>query len=822
MDDSKEKIEISKETIEEFKRLYGKGSFVLDDEYYYVSFNEYPNIKQLIDDLKKQNPKIEKEQIYDAFRPIYDITASFEKINEEMTENKTGRESWINKTFGNLLKLEYIDYKKIWQINGIDDLMYQMMPKSLSEAEKSKIIHSFSHQYIKDNMGDLIKTTEGNQLKYILDNEKFNSMIKLLKKDNEYSIQEMNNMDCLYDTILCFTDKYKEKKSKDTDISTNEPTFDTIKAILDKYTKQCTRPQDLLTDIPSRLFNLMKNDFLDEQQKEELIKLYDNNYKIKFEQKNNKRIEELKLQYPNLEQKIDNREHLSDEEFVAFKELISLYRANNGSFEEKHIDCLIKQYVNAKDLSKEDQNLIFRALEDKSTYFYKENGLNYNISVRNFKDSKDSGVLHLGSHCYSTKSVIINKLIRNNNILGLIETVFHENQHALQNKEMRNPNNTNFLIYDMCKMYVMRKLIGSQFQEKNYSNSELEIDARIAANVKTAEYMQKIGINTKDIVDSLQESLCSPEQMLNAKSIDTKLMQFVFQRAKSLKIDLMMLKNREKNMNDNDVIESSRLFQRTIKNFPEILESIPSLKMEFFKKIDENGKEFVVRKGNIQILSDYNEFCVLNNLQDHEIVQNEYDSADENETVYYQKWKDSANVEKAKLYTHILNNDAIITPAEIIKDMCMLPKLNIQNPQLMKIMDNIIKTEIIPGINKITNLVKKTDVDDERKAQVIQSIVEIGQFLNNNPKHKYADEIQKKLQILSYEMERKYNVDFDAERKKTQTNGKEELEYMEAIANEVPGTQITEAKSYVKLMIDKERKNNNLTKNNDLHVNQNR
>ena len=71
-------------------------------------------------------------------------------------------------------------------------------------------------------------------------------------------------------------------------------------------------------------------------------------------------------------------------------------------------------------------------------------------------------------------------------------------------------------------------------------------------------------------------------------------------------------------------------------------------------------------------------------------------------------------------------------------------------------------------------------------------------------------------------MERKYNVDFDAERKKTQTNGKEELEYMEAIANEVPGTQITEAKSYVKLMIDKERKNNNLTKNNDLHVNQNR
>ena len=67
-------------------------------------------------------------------------------------------------------------------------------------------------------------------------------------------------------------------------------------------------------------------------------------------------------------------------------------------------------------------------------------------------------------------------------------------------------------------------------------------------------------------------------------------------------------------------------------------------------------------------------------------------------------------------------------------------------------------------------------------------------------------------------MEKKYGLEFKGERK----SGEEELKSMEAIANEVPGLQVAEAKKYVKLMIDKEKNNNELSKTNESQDMQNR
>lgn len=539
MDDSKEKIEISKETIDEFKRMFEGKSFALDDEFEYTSFDEFPNMKQLISNLKEQNPHIEEKTIYEAFRPVYDITTNFGEIDE----NKGKRSSWINKTFDNLIKRAYIDYKEIRQIKGIDDLIYQMMPEQvtedekkvirdkftsyfavqemkdlhaldsfvvesedgnkksidnytylkkikdnlkeknpdvddeqidnvlesvynitqnvmdgfeyavsdwenliewkdndssyeaehwksyykstdksyiseelnellkkdyrdsiisgdvldgkyfeekhpeyvkdlkiawlnkkidekvksgeieqlmsiegasqilmqmmpeqLSEAEKSKIMHKFSNSYIKSSMKNLIGSRKNNEFKKVFDEEKYTKTLKLFLEDDEYSIQEMDDMGFVYDTILCFTDIYYVLKGDEYVGNRNdEPTFETVKAIFEKYTKQCTKPEDLLGDIPGRLFNLMNTNFLEEEQKQELKDIYEKNYKSRFEEKNNQRIEELKLKYPELQQKIENLEYLSGEELSAFVELISIDRANRGSFKEEYIDCLIKQ-----------------------------------------------------------------------------------------------------------------------------------------------------------------------------------------------------------------------------------------------------------------------------------------------------------------------------------------------------------------------------------------------------------------------------------------------------------------------------------------------
>ena len=136
--------------------------------------------------------------------------------------------------------------------------------------------------------------------------------------------------------------------------------------------------------------------------------------------------------------------------------------------------------------------------------FYKENGLPHNISFRNFDNREKSN----GYQTYAYRSTIINKS-GVGNLVMMFETIFHENQHAVQNKEIMNAENMNFLIYDMRKMFIMRAIEGEEFQEQNYWYSELEVDARIAGNIKNAEYLQKIGINTKDIVDSLQQSCTS-------------------------------------------------------------------------------------------------------------------------------------------------------------------------------------------------------------------------------------------------------------------------------------------------------------------------
>ena len=105
------------------------------------------------------------------------------------------------------------------------------------------------------------------------------------------------------------------------------------------------------------------------------------------------------------------------------------------------------------------QNLIFRAMEDKSANFYKENGLPHNISFRNFDNRKKSD----GYQTYAYRSTIINKS-GVGNLVMMFETIFHENQHAVQNKEIMNAENMNFLIYDMRKMFIMRAIEGEEFQ----------------------------------------------------------------------------------------------------------------------------------------------------------------------------------------------------------------------------------------------------------------------------------------------------------------------------------------------------------------------
>ena len=1015
MEESKEKIELSKETIEEFYKLFGDTNFVLDDEYEYVPFDEFPNIKKLIDELKIQNPQISENQIYETFRPIYDITSNFVKASEEARANQgeAEREPWINKTFADVLKLKYINYKDFMQVKGVDDLIYQMMPDQINEEqkkaiqdkfvlyfakeemkdyhreknffwfneddypnlkklrdnlklknpnisdeqisnvleniynitehamhgveranykwadfigwddndtsyeaefwrsfhsdtkkryisdelnellkndyiksfytdditdesmlgenfikqnypeyideyraacikrkieerisneqiedilntdgayevlmkmmpdqlnvrEKSKAMHEYSYQFIKDKMSELITNRESAEYLIITDNKKYADILDIFLNDDEYSIEEMNKTECIFDTILCYTDSYRKRKVKGDDTVGREPSFESIKKIFDKYTKKCVKPEELLDDIPSVMLNLINTDFLDEEQKQELKDLYEKNYRSKYEGKNNERIEDLKEQYPDLEEKINKLEVLDDKEFEAFKELISLDRANNCIFKQKHIDCLIKQYWSGRSLSNEDKNMLFRALEDKSAYFYKENELNHNITVRSFKKEG----MFLGFQNYLFREVLINKIgIRD--VYKLVETVFHENQHAIQNKQMRNPDNNNFLIYDMCKMYVLRRIEGEQFSKDNYLCSELEVDARIAANVQIAEYMQKLGINPKDIVDSLQESLCSPDREVNTNNIDTGVMQFILKQGENLTRDSSILRDKKRKFKDHNTdelrdMEASQVFQKVIKEHPEFIEDIPALKMEFYKKVDDEGKEVAVRRGNLQILADYSEYCSSELLEDEEIVSSEFSMDNPNEPVYYQKGKDNEKLEKAKLYAHIINNDALISPSEVIQDILLLPKMNIQNPKLKSLMDKIIATEIIPGINKIAHVVGKANVEDERKEQLIQSMEAIDQFIKCNPEYQYSDEMQKKLNILSSKMKEKCGVDLNDARTNAKSKGIEELKAMEDIADEVPGTQIREATNYIKQMRAKEKNKSNIDKNDDM------
>lgn len=122
------------------------------------------------------------------------------------------------------------------------------------------------------------------------------------------------------------------------------------------------------------------------------------------------------------------------------------------------------------------------------------------------KVSKDKGYVYfiwdsfnqqktVGSHLDSQKAILVKRKIvehlLKNKDLNVLDTIFHENTHAVQEYDIENGKYENYLRYLMTKEIIMQKFNPNYYQA-NYAYIFIEIEARENSAKKLGNFLGKI------------------------------------------------------------------------------------------------------------------------------------------------------------------------------------------------------------------------------------------------------------------------------------------------------------------------------------------
>ena len=143
----------------------------------------------------------------------------------------------------------------------------------------------------------------------------------------------------------------------------------------------------------------------------------------------------------------------------------------------------LKEYIGNELKDKKISDLDIYNVQALLTYAQKivdDNKLGCNISFNH------CSVRSLGD--YNTFNGDINIAIGlNPSVKNLIRTIFHEINHAIQFDNMQNLKlNDDEDVLEYCKEYVLQKVVGKDYYEKNYNYLTYEFDADIKAKIDTA------------------------------------------------------------------------------------------------------------------------------------------------------------------------------------------------------------------------------------------------------------------------------------------------------------------------------------------------
>ncbi len=132
----------------------------------------------------------------------------------------------------------------------------------------------------------------------------------------------------------------------------------------------------------------------------------------------------------------------------------------------------------------------------------KTNGLDDIPVFFDIREETNYGSYYVAERCISLNEVFINKICNSDDshlkqyyIYEMLNTVFHETEHAIQYSKMESGNEVSFATLFFIKERILEKFYP-EFYTQNYSTSIMEIYARIAGSRDSAKFLNAIfGVN---------------------------------------------------------------------------------------------------------------------------------------------------------------------------------------------------------------------------------------------------------------------------------------------------------------------------------------
>lgn len=653
-------------------------------------------LKSIVPELSEEefDQKLTKLKICDVKNSVYDYkrlvrineftkeelismitnTLDFEKLFDNSRVGFSSKDILFVENMASILN-DYLDYIPDELLKGFYGQLSKKLDRDQAIVEQSRTFEDFREL----DKVESILVNEAIIEDEVPDAEDIAHFNELLSIAKEFNFEQLNQLENFEGAI----ENYIENKDNP---EYNDERFELNVNIFKVYLSKCEKPEDLLNGTISKCLALMNCNAISEDKKNKLKNVFEEEYQKRFAKNNESRIQEIKSKNPDLISKITENHSLSEEEYKMATQLACLERASTGIFDEKYINCILKYNMENQISDTQNTTLLKRVFEDKTMDSLKKSGItDYIVVTRNAKCYQDdNGLTTFGEHNTSGLITLNEKIFESKKtIVSILNAALHETQHAVQFREIehaKSGDTTDFLLYDMEKEAQIRSHYGNQYYKENYEKIEYETDANIAASKKTMEYLQELGIDDKAIVDAMQAALFANlvlrEDNKRKAPKDTNLPLFT---------------------------SPDILYQKLIKEKPELLQEFKPALMEF-------SSETGMRKGNLAILQEYDEWCVQNHIDDSQVVVNEFSDG---QNMYYGDAEKTDNQRIAELYAHIIRNDAMIDDKDVINDMLLLPTLNLNNPRLGKLRDKVIEGEIFYTIDRWKRIFTPFDIDDD-------------------------------------------------------------------------------------------------------------
>lgn len=318
-----------------------------------------------------------------------------------------------------------------------------------------------------------------------------------------------------------------------------------------------------------------------------------------------------KTEFPDMQEfqgRIANGDVLNPEEMNDFYEKLKLIRLKNESIPEEYCDFAIRNTILAKGQKHAPnsfyQDMFTLCVIDKARHVLESEGIDDAVV---FADNNSE--YKCGS--YNDASKMLNLSIRHIKYMSygkynIINTIFHEVQHAIQNKDINNNSLQNPSEYNMVKEQIIREN-NMFFYDENYKSFTTEIDARIAGRQKMYAYLQNLGIPIEQILEGdieyNKEAYKTYNEFINEEvsSLENKNKDFIVDSSERKSLDIIF---------DDLVVRDST-----------VLDKHPALKYEY--------KEDGTRKSSLEILQEYEDELLSTdhiqpkfNLSEHLIEKN--------------------------------------------------------------------------------------------------------------------------------------------------------------------------------------------------------